>query len=92
MTSEISELEKLSPKEKANLLKGDLSYKEHYDYIMNWYLRDRKITVPQADVHESLKDFLEALKELNEKVEVSAQSAVWNRKRSLFTGLVERIA
>ncbi|MBM3304158.1 MAG: hypothetical protein FJY76_03600 [Candidatus Aenigmarchaeota archaeon] len=72
MTTATSDWEKLNPKEKANLLKGDLSYAEHYGYLMDWYMKDRKETdrirggislVPEDHVRESLKDVLEALKE-----------------------------
>jgi len=80
---------KISPiKEKADLLKGNLGYKEHYDYLMDWYLNDRKIRVPQAEVHESLKDVLEALKELNAKVD--SGYAKPRQRTGLFTKLLER--
>jgi hypothetical protein len=81
MTSEISVL-----KEKADLLKGKLSYREHYGYLMDWYLRDRKLDIPEPLMKESLRDVLEALKELNAKIEGGYKEA---RKRgNLFTKFV----
>jgi len=95
MTSKTSEWGKLNPKDKANLLKGDLSYAEHYGYLMDWYMNDRKTGMPHAEVRESLKDVLEALKELNAKVEgraVCRQKPNFreNFRANLFSKLVER--
>jgi hypothetical protein len=82
-----SEWEKLAAKEKADLLRGSRSYKEHYDHLMNWYVNDRKVAVPHAEVHESLKDVLEALKDLNSKVGAPELQAKAGRKGNIFTRL-----
>lgn len=92
MENEKAEWENLQPREKADLLKGGMSYKEHYNYLMDWYTKDRKLDVPHAEVHESLKDVLQALKELNVKVEsapaAQGQRAGW--RGNLFARLAER--
>ncbi len=89
MDTTTSDWEKLSPKEKADILKGSLSYKEHYGYLMDWYLNDRKLELPHGEIKESLKDVLEALKYLNAKIE---GSGVREQKPNgnLFTRLVGR--
>jgi hypothetical protein len=87
MENENTVQDSLETKEKADLLKGGMSYKEHYDYLMDWYLKDRKLSVPHADVHESLKDVLEALKELNAKIESGSAEAQRPRSRGIFARL-----
>ena len=62
---------------------------------MDWYLNDRKHTIPHAEVHESLKDVLEALKELNTKIEAGAQYQPRRKTRQnesfgLFASLVKK--
>ncbi len=80
MTTQKASWESLKPVEKANLLKGGMSYREHYNYLMDWYLKDRKAAqangacVPEDQLKESLKDVLEALKELNQKVDGRASA------------------
>ncbi len=88
MDTTTSDWGKLSPKEKADILKGSLSYKEHYNYLMDWYLKDRKLDLPQAEVKESLKDVLEALKYLNAKIEGGIREQKPNG--NLFTRLARR--
>ena len=91
MTSKISVKEGRTTsavKEKANLLKGELSYAEHYGYLMDWYLNDRKAGLPQDVVKESLHDVLDALKELNSKVE--GQTA-YKQKSKFRTNLFSRL-
>jgi hypothetical protein len=94
MTSEIVDWEKLAAREKADLLRGPQSYKEHYNYLMDWYMRDRKLpsrirgipTAMNAEVHESLKDVLEALKELNAKVSYETSREA-RKARNIFARL-----
>jgi len=77
--------ERMSGKQKADLLRGCLGYRKHYEYLMDWYVKDKRLDesnrmlkIMRAEMNaksrKNKKDKLRSLKVLEGKIAMSCDT------------------
>lgn len=87
----------LGPKQKADILRGRLSYHQHYEHLMDWYMREKRLIEAKRGLHamrskisaalkKNTDDSVRSLNVVDEKVAASHDAKAGDR---LFSMLVE---
>jgi hypothetical protein len=82
METEFPNWGSLDARQKADLLRGCLSYRKHYEYLMDWYMRGKRLdeskrrintmrTEINAESRKNTKDTLQSLNTLDGKISTS---------------------
>ena len=100
MENEFNNWVSMDARQKADLLKGCLSYRKHYEYLMDWYLRGKRLdqskrrlnmmrTEINAETRKNTKDTLQSLNTLEGKIASSFGIEPVEKSEKLFNMLVK---